>query len=55
MTIIFMIKKGKTVHKIKAETQTTCYFAKPKDLQDSNCSNYSEKFVRSKKTNTGIS
>ena len=24
-------KKGKTVHKIKAETQTTCYFAKPKD------------------------
>ena len=24
-------KKGKTVHKIKANTQTTCYFAKPKD------------------------
>ena len=25
------VKKGKTVHKVKEETQTTCYFAKPKD------------------------
>ena len=24
-------KKGKTIHKIKADTQTTCYFAKPKE------------------------
>ena len=28
---LYLSKKKKTVHKIKAETQTTCYFAKPKD------------------------
>ena len=23
------IKKGKTIHKLKSDSQTTCYFAKP--------------------------